>query len=74
MNKTQLFDFVHGLGKEDLFFDQVPEPLREDFENFIVGKTIGKEGGRLYAYPVDARAYKNKLINMGFDYDVQLTQ
>ena len=53
---------------ENCYVDMIPEMLQDDFNNFIVGKTLSQVNGRIRTY--DIAAYYYKVINQGFDYPI----
>ncbi|WP_339790985.1 MAG: hypothetical protein ACMVP2_05935 [Imperialibacter sp.] len=58
--------------KKPVYFSEIPEALRQDFESFIMGKTVTKRGDDLVAYPADIMAWYDKLRTKGVDYDLIL--
>jgi hypothetical protein len=55
--------------KNECFIDEVPEILKDDFNNFIMGHTLTSKENRLITY--DMKMYFEKIINKGFDYPIR---
>lgn len=58
--------------KREVYFSEIPEALREDFNRFIIGRTVAKRGDDLVAYPGDVFRWYEKLRTKGVDYDLIL--
>lgn len=53
-----------------VYVDQIPDVLQQDFNNFIIGKTLSEHEGRSITHDFDA--YYHKIyFGPGIDYPVQ---
>ncbi|WP_395076341.1 hypothetical protein [Flavobacterium sp.] len=55
--------------QENCFIDEIPEILKEDFNNFIFGHTLSTLNNRQITY--DMKMYYDKLNKNGIDYSVK---
>ncbi|MEQ8417301.1 MAG: hypothetical protein RIB71_22645 [Imperialibacter sp.] len=74
MVSYDVFLKVAGLvkAKRQVYFFLIPDALRQDFDAFIVGKTVTRRGDDLVAYSSDILAWYDKLRTRGVDYDLIL--
>ncbi len=68
---TQCIETLKSLcDKEIVYVDEVPEILQEDFNNFIIGKTLSlSENNRSVTY--DIKAYYKKIMTQGTTYPIK---
>lgn len=60
--------------KETIFLDDVPQQLKSDLQNFIVGETLTMRDGKLI---IGNNLYKKWLLKLntkGFDYEIDWKQ
>ncbi len=64
-----IFDTVYALGRDSsgVSISSIPEPLRDDFRHFMVGRTFVKRNGEMVAFSSDFRAWLRKLSNVGVE-------
>ena len=64
-----IFDIVYALGRttSGVAMSSIPEPLRDDFRHFMVGRAFVKRNGEMMAYPSDFRAWLRKLSSVGVE-------
>ena len=55
-----------------MYFSEIPEVLREDFQSFICGKTNVKRNNEWAPYHQDVVAWCEKLNSAGVDYPLNL--
>lgn len=70
ISPTQCLKILRELSKKDhCFIDEIADFLQEDFDNFIIGKTLSSIDNRIITY--DIGDYIKKILNKGFDYPIQ---
>ncbi len=71
VDKNQFFELLKEK-KDPVKIDSIPEPLREDIEKFMFGRTVTKIKGSIAFYPQDYNEWINKLKTEGVGYDLKL--
>lgn len=55
--------------KETVYVDDIPAPLKADFDSFIVGKTLSSQEGKVITH--DIKEYYNKVYyGSGINYPI----
>ena len=69
---TECLDLLKELATRQgsVYMDEVPEPLKDDFFDFIKGHTLSDNGeGRAIIY--DMSMYYDKVMSKGIDYPIK---
>ena len=78
MNELHLSERIAALKqlaqKETIFFDDVPEKFRPDLHNFIVGRTLTMQEGKIVIGHNLYKWWLRKLNTKGFDYEIEWEQ